>query len=38
MTKNTMYTRRKTIKMRLRIDEDVNMEKWIGDYVSKEIV
>lgn len=38
MTKNTMYTRRKTIKMRLRIDEDVNLEKWIGDYVSKEII
>lgn len=37
MSKNTMYTRRRTIKMRLRIEENVNLEKWIGDYVSKGI-
>lgn len=36
MTKNTMYTRRKIIKERLRIDDNVNLENWINDYVSKE--
>ena len=38
MTKNTMYTRRGTIKKRLKLNEDTNLEKWISDYLPKEIV
>ena len=38
MTKNTMYTRRGTIKRRLKLNEDINLEKWISDYLPKEIV
>ncbi len=36
MTKNTMYARRRTIKMRLRIDDEVNLETWINTYLSQE--
>lgn len=38
MTKNTMYTRRGTIKKRLKLNEDINLEKWISDYLPKELV
>ena len=36
MNVNTMYVRRKTIKMRLGIQEGVHLEQWISDYLSKE--
>lgn len=35
MSKNTMYTRRRTIKVRLKLADDINLEKWITDYVSQ---
>jgi len=38
MSKNTMYTRRRTIKKRLKLDDDVNLEKWLNDYLPKETV
>lgn len=38
MTKNTMYTRRGTIKKRLKLNEDTNLEKWISDYLPKAVV
>jgi hypothetical protein len=38
MAKNTMYTRRGTIKKRLKLNEDINLEKWISDYLPKELV
>jgi hypothetical protein len=34
-TKETMYTRRKRIKKRLEIDADIELEDWLGDYLSK---
>lgn len=36
MSKNTMYTRRRTIKVRIGLDDNIDLEKWIDDYVSKE--
>jgi len=36
MNVNTMYVRRKTIKMRLGIQDGVHLEQWISDYLSKE--
>jgi len=36
MSKNTLYNRRKTIKIRLNLDADTDLDKWIDDYcVSK---
>jgi hypothetical protein len=35
MTKNTMYVRRKTIKKRLRLDVDVELERWVMNYVTE---
>lgn len=37
MSKNTMYTRRRTIKVRLKLEEDINLEKWIVEYLSHEL-
>lgn len=36
MSKNTMYTRRRTIKVRLKLEDNINLEEWITDYLSKE--
>ena len=38
MTKNTMYTRRGTIKKRLKLNEDTNLEKWLSDYLPTAVV
>lgn len=35
MTKNTMYTRRKTIKKRLGLEVDVDLEQWVVDTIVK---
>lgn len=34
MSKNTLYNRRKTIKERLDLDADTDLEKWIVGYVT----
>ena len=34
MNKNTLYNRRKTIKLRLYLDADTDLDLWIVDYVS----
>lgn len=34
MNKNTLYNRRKTIKIRLGLDANTDLEKWIVDYMS----
>ena len=36
MNKNTLYNRRKTIKLRLNLDADRDLDKWIVDYVSND--
>jgi len=35
MEKNTMYVRRKTIKKRLGLDAETDLEEWIVAYVSE---
>jgi hypothetical protein len=34
MSKNTLYNRRKTIKIRLNLDTDTDLDKWIIEFVS----
>jgi len=34
MTQNTMYTRRKRIKKRISLDTDVDLEKWLLEYMQ----
>ncbi len=34
MNKNTLYNRRKTIKIRLGLDANTDLDKWIVDYMS----
>ncbi len=34
MSKNTLYNRRKTIKLRLNLDADTDLDKWIDDYMT----
>jgi len=34
MNKNTLYNRRKTIKLRLGLDADTDLDKWIDDYMT----
>lgn len=36
MNKNTLYNRRKTIKLRLNLDADTDLDLWIVDYVSND--
>ena len=38
MTKNTLYNRRKTIKERLDLHADIDLEKWIIDYMSSDLL
>lgn len=35
MTKNTIYNRRKTIKERIELNADTDLEKWLVDYMSE---
>jgi tetratricopeptide (TPR) repeat protein len=37
MSKNTIYKRRKTIKRRLELDADTDLEKWIVAYMSSDL-
>jgi len=34
MNKNTLYNRRKTIKLRLGLDADTDLDKWVNDYMT----
>jgi len=37
MSKNTLYNRRKTIKERIELDADTELEKWIVTYMSSDL-
>lgn len=37
MTKNTMYNRRRIVKERLKINDKINLEQWITDYLKANI-
>lgn len=37
MTKNTLYARRKTIKKRMGLDTEMELEEWINNYMTKEL-
>lgn len=36
-SKNAMCARRRTIKIKLSIDDDVSLEEWLNNYVGREL-